>query len=131
MEELYKLGISEETVNSMCEINPEIKEMTPDEITSKVKILKQINCDDTMITNIIGSNALFLSRTDEEITKLLYFLNRLGFTTLNILLDSNPYILNLEIFEIEEYINKRKENNDTLESIIDDLDSNPYLFSEM
>ena len=45
--------------------------------------------------------------------------------------DSNPYILNLEVFEIEKYINTRKNNGELLEDIIDDLDSNPYLFNEI
>ena len=50
---------------------------------------------------------------------------------LNILFDSNPYILNLEVFEIENYINSRLDSGEKLEDIIDDLDSNPILFNEM
>ena len=131
MEELYNIGISENTIKSMLEINPELKDITKKEIEEKENILNRINCDNTQIINIISSNPIFLSRINTDIIKLLNYLINLGFKTLNILFDSNPYILNLDVFEIEEYINKRKNKGEELEDIIDDLDSNPYLFNEM
>ena len=70
-------------------------------------------------------------RTNEEIIKLISFLNQIGFDNLNILFDANPYILNLEPFEIKEYINKEVCNKKKLLVIIDELDSNPYLFNEI
>ena len=131
MEELYNIGISENTIKDMLEINPELRDITKKEIEEKENILRRINCDDTQIINILSSNALFLSRINIDIIKLLNYLINLGFKTLNILFDSNPYILNLDVFEIEEYINKRKNSGENIEDIIDDLDSNPYLFNEM
>ncbi|MGN0993234.1 MAG: hypothetical protein ACI4PE_04870 [Bacilli bacterium] len=131
MEELYNLGLSENTIKSMFEINPGIKDLTNEEIREKEILLSKAGCTTSQIINIISSNASFLSRTNEEIIKLITYLNKLGFSTLNILFDSNPYILNLEIFEIEEYINKKQEKGIPLEAIIGELDSTPYLFSEM
>lgn len=131
MEELYNLGISENTIKSMFEINPDIKDLTNKELREKEIILSKVGCTTSQIINIISSNASFLSRTNEEIIKLISYLNKLGFSALNILFDSNPYILNLEVFEIEEYINKKQEKEIPLEAIIDELDSTPYLFSEM
>jgi len=131
VEELFNLGISENTIRSMIELNPNIKEMNNRQISEKIELLKTINCSNNQIINIISSNSLYLDRTNNEILKLFNYLINLGFDTLNILLDSNPYILNLEQFEIENYINKRKSNGDSIENIIDELDSNPYLFNEM
>ena len=131
MEELFKIGISENTIKNMLEINPNLKELTTKEIKEKIEILKQINCSDTQIINIISSNAIYLDRTNTEIIDLIKYLISLRFTTLNILFDSNPYILNLEIFEIENYITERKNKGELLEDIIDDLDTNPYLFTEI
>ena len=131
MEELYNLGISEVTIECMLEMNPEIKEMTINEIVQKEVILKEVNCSDIQVLNIISSNPMFLSRTNSDVIKLFNYLLNVGFETLNILFDSNPYILNLDVFEIEDYINKRRNNGEQLENIIDDLDSNPYLFSEI
>lgn len=130
MEELYNIGISEVTIKSMLEINPELVDISSDEIIEKENILRDIKCNDTQVRNIISSNPMFLTRTNSDIIKLLEYLTKLGFNTLNILFDSNPYILNLDSFEIDNYINNRLER-ETLEDIIDDLDSNPYLFNEM
>ena len=131
MIELYNIGTSDETIKNMIEINPEITELTDQEIIKKVEILKEINCSKTQMLNIISSNPMFLSRGINEIIKLLSYLQKTGFTCLNILFDSNPYILNLESFEIEKYINNRINQGEILEDIIDDLDSNPYLFQEI
>ena len=94
-------------------------------------LLKIIQCSDNQIINIISSNSLYLSKTKEEYLKLINYLIKKKFNTLNILFDSNPYILNLEPYEIEKYINNRINNGELEEDIIDDLDSNPYLFSEV
>ena len=130
MEELYNLGISENAIKSMIELNNDIKELSNNEIKEKEIILEQLGCTKSQMINIISSNSIFLSRTNEEILKLIKCLYNYGFTLLNILFDSNPYILNLEPFEIENYINKRKEHGESIEDIVDDLDSNPYLFNE-
>ena len=131
MEELYNLGISDVTLKCMVEINPEILEMSTKEIKEKQAILKRINCTNREILNIISSNALMLSRTNSGLTNLINYLEEIGFDNLNILFDSNPCILNLEPFEIKKYIDGRLNNGESIDDIIDDLDSNPYLFNEM
>lgn len=128
---LYDIGISEETINHMIELFPEIKDLNEKEIEKKRLILEKIGCSDNQIINIIGSNPMYLTRTNEEIFKLLSKLIDLRFRNLNILFDSNPYILNLEPFEIDNYINNRLQKGELLEDIIDDLDSNPILFNEV
>ena len=65
-----------------------------------------------------------------EILSLIITLKKLGFTCINILLDSNPYILNLEPFEIKNYIDNRIKKGETLEEIVDNLESEPYLFND-
>lgn len=131
MEELFNLGILQETINIMKEVNPEINDLSSSEILAKTDLLKQMHCDDSQIVEIISCNPIFLSRTNTEVTILLSYLIKRGFTTINLLLDSNPFILNLEPFEIDNYINKRNRNGETIDEIVDDLDSNPYLFNEV
>ena len=131
MEELYNLGISDTTLKEMIEINSEILEMSNDEIIIKKEILNNIGCSDSQILNIISSNALMLSRTNTSLICLINYLKQLGFDNLNILFDSNPYILNLEQFEVNNYIEDRVNKGDLIDEIIDDLDSNPLLFNEM
>lgn len=131
MEELYNLGLSHNTIKTMVEMNEEIKEISQQEVQEKEIILKKLNCSENQIINIISCNSIFLTRTNEEIIKLINCLYKYGFDNLNILFDSNPYILNLEPFEIENYINEKIENKEEITQIIDELDSNPLLFNEM
>ena len=131
MEELYRIGISENTIKNMLELVPTISEMSEKEIKEKELILKKINCDENQIINIISSNPMYLDKTNDIILRLISKLKSYGFSMLNILFDSNPYILNLEVFEIENYINNRLDSGEELEDIIDDLDSNPILFNEI
>ena len=131
MEELYRIGISENTIKNMLELVPYISEMSEKEIKEKEIILKKVNCDENQVINIISSNPMYLDRTNDGVLKLISKLKSYGFSMLNILFDSNPYILNLEVFEIENYINDRLNDGEMLEDIIDDLDSNPILFNEI
>lgn len=131
MEELYRMGISENTIKNMLELVPYISEMSEKEIKEKEIILKKVNCDENQVINIISSNPMYLDRTNDGVLRLISKLKSYGFSMLNILFDSNPYILNLEVFEIENYINCRLNNEEVLEDIIDDLDSNPILFNEI
>ena len=128
---LKRLGISQKTLDQMEEICPNIKELGENAITEKIGILKNINCDEIQIRNIISSNAMYLDKSNTDIEKLISKMHELGFETLNILFDGNPYILNLEAYEIEEYIHERENNGEKLEDIVDDMDANPYLFNEI
>lgn len=130
MRELYNFDISEDTIKSMLEQTPEITELTEKEVKEKEIILETIGCKKNQIRNIISSNPFYLIRDNKEILELIKLLYKYKFNSLNILFDSNPYILNLETYEIENYINERKKE-EQLEDIIDDLESNPYLFNEI
>lgn len=132
MEEiLKKIGISEKTINQMEEICPNIKDLTNEEVLSKIEILKDINCDDIQIRNIISSNAMYLDKSNTDINKLINELRKLGFDNLDLLFDGNPNILNLDDFEVRKYIKDRERNGELLEDIVDDMSSNLFIFEEI
>jgi len=131
MDILYNLGIEEQDIHNMIEQCKEIKDLTDKEIAYKIYLLKELNCNERHIKNILISNPYYLNRINKDIINLINKLINLGFECINILLDSNPYILNIDDFEIDNYINKRLQKNEELEDIVDDLDSNPYLFNEI
>lgn len=131
MKELLKLGFSECTIDEMLNQNPNIKDITYEELYQKIDILKNIGCSEEQVLNIIGSNPMYLDRSNNDVIKLLAFLDKLGFSVLSILIDSNPYILNLDVFEIDDYVKSRLSNGELLEDIVDDLDTNAYLFNEI
>lgn len=128
---LKKIGISEKTINQMEEICPNIKDLTNEEVLSKIEILKDINCDDIQIRNIISSNAMYLDKSNTDINKLINELRKLGFDNLDLLFDGNPNILNLDDFEVRKYIKDREENGELLEDIVDDMSSNLFIFEEI
>lgn len=130
-ETLKKIGISEKTINQMEEICPNIKDVTNEEILSKIEILKKINCDDIQIRNIISSNAMYLDKSNTDINKLINELRKLGFDNLDLLFDGNPNILNLDDFEVRKYIKDRERNGELLEDIVDDMSSNLFIFEEI
>ena len=125
---LKKLGISERTINQMFKLCPNIENLSNEKIEEKIEILKKIKCDDIQIRNIISSNPLYL---DRYVNKLIAEMQKIGFTDLNILFDGNPYILNLDYFEIKNYIKEREKNGELIDDIIDDLSSNPFIFQEI
>ena len=128
---LKKIGISEKTINQMEEICPNIKDLTNEEVLSKIEILKDINCDDIQIRNIISSNAMYLDKSNTDINKLINELRKLGFDNLDLLFDGNPNILNLDDFEVRNYIKDRVGNGELLEDIVDDMSSNLFIFEEI
>ena len=132
MEEILRnIGISQKTINQMEEISPNIKELSKEEIKEKIDILKKIKCDEIQVRNIISSNAMYLEKSNTDIEKLINKLHELGFEMLNILFDGNPYILNLEAYEIENYIQKRQAEGEELEDIVDEMSSDPSIFTEI
>ena len=128
---LKKIGISEKTINQMEEICPNIKDLTNEEVLSKIEILKDINCDDIQIRNIISSNAMYLDKSNTDINKLINELRKLNFDNLDLLFDGNPNILNLDDFEVRKYIEDREKNGELLEDIVDDMSSNLFIFEEI
>lgn len=128
---LFNIGINEDELKNILEICPNVKDISKEEIKNKINILESIGCNERHIRNIIISNPMYLDLINEDIFKLINRLLEIGFDTLNLLFDSNPYILNLDSFEIDNYIKDRIDNGEILEDIVDDLDSNPYLFNEI
>lgn len=132
MEEiLKKLGIGETTIKEMKELCPNIIDMEKEEILEKIEILRKINCNKMQIRNIISSNAMYLDRLSTDVNKLIKKLEEMGFETLNILIEENPYILNLDDFEVENYITKRLEKGEKQKEIVEDMTLNPLLFNEV
>ena len=128
---LKKLGIDDETICEMIELCPEIEELTEDEILQKINILREYNCDDGQIADIISSNPYYLDRIDTDIIKLINKLKELGFDMIDDLLEGYPYILEIDVFEIENYIKKREKKGELLEDIVDEMSSNPSLFGDV
>lgn len=129
MLELYNLGITEKDIKYILETNPQIKEISKEEIINLINILKQINCSPDIIKNIIITNPFYLTRIDTDIIELINKLEQLELSNLNYLFDANPYLLNKDAFEIDEFIKEQTKKYYT-KDIFNMFESNPYIMDE-
>lgn len=127
---LYELGFNDEELKEMVNINPLLVNLTDEEIKNNILVLEELGCKQRHIKNILISNPFYLNRSLSDIKELIRYLSELGFTYLNLLFDSNPEFLNKDVFEIENFINKKKKDGMSLEDIVDLIDSNPFVIDE-
>jgi len=131
MEILFELGISDNDIKNMLEQCPNIMDMEYNEIREKIDILRYVECNDRHIRNIIVSNPYYLDRINNDVLKLVMYLKEIGISCINLLLETNPYLLNRDVFEIKEYIDSKKNMGLSLWEIVDEFESNPYIIDEM
>lgn len=131
MKELYNFGFNDIDIENIIEICPEVKSLSSIEINNNIEILKSINCNDRHIRNILLSNPYFLCRSCEDILKLIKKLLELNISQINLLLDSNPFLLNKDSYEIDEYIKENMNRGKKLDDIIEDFEENPFIIDEV
>lgn len=123
MNEILSIVENEQYVKNMLEINPDIKELSDKEIYESLNLLIKIGCNQRQLKNIIIANPFYLSRSTTDIIELIGKLRYLGMTNLNITFDSNPYLLNKDDYEIDEFLEEKRNENMELEDIIDLIDA--------
>ena len=123
MNELLLFGINEEEIKEINEKSNVLKDVTDKEIKDRINILREINCEDKIIKNIIISNPDYLNRSVDDILKLIKKLLELNIERIDITFDGNPWLLNKDDFEIDEFIKEKKESGMDYEDILDLIDS--------
>ena len=128
LDKLIELGIRDIDINNMKEF---INEDNMEDFNKIIELLKNLNCSDSMIRNIVVGNPIILNSIYEDVLELTNYLTSIGFKNLNLLYDSYPMFLNKDVVEIKDYIESKVKNNISLEDIIDELESNPLLIEEL
>ena len=123
MEYLFNLGFNENEIKNIININNEVMNLNVEEIKALVDILVNVGCKVYHIKNIISANPYYLSRSVTDINNLINKLLSLGITHLETTFDSNPWLLNKDAYEIDEYIRDEQFKGLSLEEIIDNIDS--------
>lgn len=131
MEELFSWNLNDLDIKEMISINKDILSLDNEEIRNIISILKYINCSDSEIRNILITNPNYLSRCYSDVIDLINKFKSLNIEDLNELFNSNPHLLNKDVFEIEDYIKSEVGNGKELDDIIDELVSNPFIIDEM
>jgi hypothetical protein len=131
MDELINLGFSDMDLKSILEQCPNIMGISNEEVLGLIEILKYLGCEDRHIRNIIISNPYYLERNSVDVLKLIKYFKEINFSNLNLLFDSNPFLLNKDDFEIRGYVSDRLSMGMLLDDIIDEIDNNPYFIDEV
>lgn len=131
MIELSNIGITTLELKEIMDMFPNLKFLTNEDILNNINFLKNIGCDERQIKNIILSNPSYLYRTIEDLTSLVNKLISLNILNINLLFESNPYFLNKDAFEIDDYIKYRLSIGRKLIDIIDEIIDNPYIIDEI
>lgn len=117
MDVLIRYGFSIEEIKNMMDSNQEIEGIEDKAIYELIDILINIGCINSQIKNIFICNPFCISRSIIEIHKSIDKYKELGLDNLNIMFDSNPYLLNLEDIEIAKIYNDSIEKGYTKEQI--------------
>jgi hypothetical protein len=121
MKTLYDL-IGEDFKN-VLDANPFIEKLDDLEIENNINFLKEIDCSYEQMKNIIVFNPWLFNRSYDELNKLKNKLISIGITNLNITFDTQPLLLNKEIFEIDDFINEQIKKGLEINEIADIIDS--------
>lgn len=127
-EYLVKLGFKEKDIEGLFTINPSLEEYDSKKAEKNIELLKAIGCSDLYIKDIIASNSYFLSNEEEDTKELMNYLKeKLKFENLDLLFDSNSYLLNLKKEYLEEFVNEKRKKQVPLEKIRDLIELNLFI----
>ena len=101
MDILIRFGFSIDEIKNMMDSNTEINEVSDNSISEIIRILESVNCSHDTISDIFNTNPYCLTRSVDELKKLMAKFVDIGITNINILLDNNPFILNVDYKDID------------------------------
>ena len=118
MDYLYNLDLNENEILDIVDANGEVKDLSEEDIIKYIYILIDVGCTQKQIHNIVTSNPFYFSRDINDVGKFLRRLNSLNVSDLADVLDSNPWLLNKDSFELDEFLMKQR-NTDSLDEILE------------
>ncbi|MBR3146368.1 MAG: hypothetical protein IKF47_03800 [Bacilli bacterium] len=124
MDSLIRFGFTIEEINILMDSNEDISLVSDNDVNEIINILKNNNCSNDTIKNIFICNPFSITNSIIDTNKLIDKLKELGFNNINLLLDTNPYILNMSDKSLEKLYNKKKEEGLNKDEIIDFISYN-------
>ena len=118
---MYSIGFNDEELKDIINCNNDIGLYDADEIKASIEMLRAIKCNDVEIKSIIYANPFYLNRALDDIQKLIFKLNFLGITNLNEVFYNNPFILDKDDYEIDDYIVLQHTLGKDVDDILDEL----------
>lgn len=127
MDSLIRFGFTIDEINIIMEANEDISLVNDNDVNEIIKLLEDINCSNEVIKNIFICNPFSITNDINEMIKLIDKLKKIGFKNINLLFDTNPYILNMSDKSIEKLYNKKENEGLNKEEIMDFISYNLLL----
>ena len=124
MDSLIRFGFTIEEINILMDTNEDISYVEDNDVNEIIKLFKDNNCSNDTIKNIFICNPFTITNSIADTNKIIDKLKELGFKNINLLFDSNPYILNMSDKLIEKLYNKKKEEGLEKSEIMDFISYN-------
>lgn len=116
MDALIRFGLSIEEIKNMMDANILIDGSSTDILEKLIDILREIGCSSLQIKNILITNPFYLNRTNLEVASLIDTLREMNFTNLDVVFDTNPFLLNFDGDEIKNIaLDKKNEGLSDIE----------------
>ena len=120
MNYLYNLDLNENEILDIAEANEEVKKLSEEEMIKYIYVLIDIGCTQKQIHTIITSNQAYFSRDVEDVSSFLRKL-KLYDIDVSLAVEVNPWLLNKDSFELDEFINEKRSLGIADDKILDNF----------
>lgn len=120
MNYLYNLDLNENEILDIVEANGEVQDLSEEEMIKYIYVLIDIGCTQKQIHTIITSNPAYFSRDIEDVGTFLRKLKSYD-VDVSLALEANPWLLNKDSFELDEFINEKRSLGIADDKILDNF----------
>ncbi|MDY5992834.1 MAG: hypothetical protein SPJ06_02445 [Bacilli bacterium] len=120
MNYLYNLDLNENEILDIVDANEEVKDLSEEEMLKYIYILIDIGCTQKQIHTIITSNPAYFSRDIDDVGTFLRKLKSYDIDV-SLAVEANPWLLNKDSFELDEFINEKRSLGIADDKILDNF----------
>ena len=120
MNYLYNLDLNENEILDIAEANEEVQDLSEEEMIKYIYVLIDIGCTQKQIHTIITSNPAYFSRDVDDVGTFLRKLKSYD-VDVSLALEANPWLLNKDSFELDEFINEKRSLGIADDKILDNF----------
>ena len=117
---LYNLDLNENEILDIAEANGEVQDLSEEEMIKYIYVLIDIGCTQKQIHTIITSNPAYFSRDIDDVGTFLRKLKSYD-VDVSLALEANPWLLNKDSFELDEFINEKRSLGIADDKILDNF----------
>lgn len=120
MNYLYNLDLNENEILDIVDANGEVQDLSEEEMIKYIYVLIDIGCTQKQIHTIITSNPAYFSRDIDDVGTFLRKLKSYD-VDVSLALEANPWLLNKDSFELDEFINEKRSLGIADDKILDNF----------